>query len=76
MTLPVDLDVQSGGQRVHHGGADTVQAAGGGVGAAPELAPGMQPGHHQLDAGQPGFGFHIDRDTPAVIEDLGRHIRM
>ena len=76
MPLPVDLDVQPGRQRVHHRGADTVQATGGGVGAAAELAPGVQPGHDQLDAGQPGLGLHVHRDAPPVVPDLSRHIRM
>ena len=53
--VPVHLDVQPRGQRVDHRGAHAVQAAGGRVRAAAELAAGVQPGHDQLDAGQLGL---------------------
>ena len=48
-----------------------MQPAGGGVGAAAELAARVQPGHHQLDAGQLGLALVVDRDAPAVVPDLG-----
>ncbi|GAA3215789.1 hypothetical protein GCM10020256_17590 [Streptomyces thermocoprophilus] len=68
--VAVHLDVEPGGQGVHHGGADAVQAAGGRVGAASELAAGVQLGHDDLDAGQAGLGLDVDRDAPAVVPDL------
>ena len=72
--VAVDLDVEAHGQGVDHRGADAVQAAGGGVGAAAELAARVQPGHHQLDAGQPGLGLDVDRDAAAVVADLDRAV--
>ena len=51
----VDLDVEARGQRVDDGGAHAVQPAGGDVGAAAELAAGVQLGEHDLDAGQAGL---------------------
>ena len=74
VAVAVDLDVEPGGQRVDHGGADAVQTAGGGVGAAAELAAGVQLGHHDLDAGQAGLGLDVDRDAAAVVPDLDRAV--
>src|SRR5580704_11221790 len=71
VAAPVHLDVQPRGQRVHHGRADPVQAAGGGVGAAAELAARVQPGHDELDAGQLGLALVVDGDAAAVVPDLG-----
>jgi len=48
-----------------------VQAAGGGVGAAAELAARVQPGHDQLDAGELGLPLGVDRDAAAVVAYLG-----
>ncbi len=64
---PVHLDVEPGGQRVDHRRADAVQAAGGDVGAAAELAAGVQLGEDHLDPGQPGLGLLVDRDAAAVV---------
>ena len=47
-----------------------MQAAGGLVAGAAELAAGVQPGEHQLDAGQAGLGVHVGRDAAAVVVDL------
>ena len=47
----VDLHVERDGQRVHHGDADAVQAAGDRVGVAVELAAGVQDRHDDLDGG-------------------------
>ena len=47
-----------------------MQAAGGGVGAAAELAAGVQLGDDDLDAGEPGLGLDVDRDAAAVVADL------
>ena len=70
LAAAVHLDVQAGGQGVDHRGADAVQAAGGGVGAAAELAAGVQLGEDHLDAGQPGFRFDVHGDAAAVVVDL------
>src|SRR5699024_6017794 len=50
LAAAVDLDVQTRGERVDDGGTDAVQAAGGGVGAAAELAAGVKLGEDDLDA--------------------------
>ena len=70
----VDVDVEPGGQRVDDRGADAVQAAGGDVGAAAELAAGVQLGEDHLDAGQAGLGLLVDRDAAAVVVDLDRAV--
>jgi len=71
---PVHLDVQAGGQRIDDRCAYPVQAARRGVGAAAELPPRVQLGVDHLDAGQPGAGLDVDRDTPAVVADLDRPV--
>ena len=53
-----------------------MQAAGGGVGAAAELAAGVQFGEDHLDAGQPGLGFDVDGNAAAVVVDLDRVVRV
>ena len=68
----VDVDVHPRGQRVDDRQADAVQAAGGDVRAAAELAAGVQLGGDHLDAGQPGLGLLVDRDAAAVVVDLDR----
>ena len=55
LEVAVDLDVEPKRQRVDDRGADAVQPAGGRVRAAAELAAGVQLGHHELDAGEPGL---------------------
>ena len=55
-------------------GADAVQAAGRGVGAAAELAAGVQLGHDDLDAGQAGLRLDVDRDAAAVVAHLDRAV--
>lgn len=74
VAVAVHLDVETGGQGVDHGGADAVQAAGGRVGAAAELAARVQLGHHDLDAGQAGLRLDVDRDAAAVVADLDRAV--
>ena len=49
VSVPADLHVEPGRQRVHHRHADAVQAAGHGVGLAVELAARVQGRHHDLD---------------------------
>src|SRR5690606_37088419 len=51
--VPVDLDVQPGGQGVDDRGADAVQATGGRVRSAAELAAGVQLRVDELDSGEP-----------------------
>jgi hypothetical protein len=48
-----------------------VEAAGGDVGAAAELAAGVQLGGDHLDTGQPGLGLLVRRDAATVVVDLG-----
>ncbi len=71
---PLDVHVQAGRERVDDRGADAVQAAGGDVRAAAELAAGVQLGEDHLDAGQPGLGLLVDRDAAAVVVDLDRAV--
>lgn len=47
-----------------------MEAAGGRVRAAAELAAGVQLGHDDLDAGQAGLGLDVDGDAAAVVPDL------
>ena len=70
VALAPDLDVEAAGERVHHGDADAVQAAGDGVSAAAELAAGVQDGHHDLDGGLVLGRVDVDRDAAAVVDDL------
>ena len=70
LAAPVNLGVETGRERVDDGGADAVQAAGGGVGTAAELAARVQFGEDHLDAGEPGFGFDVDGNAAAVVVDL------
>ena len=71
---PVDVDVHPRRQRVDDREADAVQAARGDVGAAAELAAGVQLGRHHLDAGEPGLRLLVGRDAPAVVVHLGRAV--
>ena len=72
--LAVDAHVHPRRQGVHHRGPHPVQPARRGVRAAAELAAGVQPGHHQLDAGELGFRLHVNRDAPAVVPHLRRPV--
>jgi hypothetical protein len=67
--LGLDRDGQPGGQRVDHGDADTVQAAGDRVAAAAELAAGVQHGEHDLDGRLVLARHDADRDAAAVVHD-------
>ena len=53
-----------------------MQAAGGDVGAAAELAARVQLGGHHLDAGQPGLGLLVGGDAAPVVVDLDRAVRV
>ena len=69
-----DLDVEARGQGIDDGGADTVQAAGGRIGGAAELAAGVELGHHDLDAGQPGLRLDVDGDAAALVGHRDRAV--
>ena len=69
LAAAVDLHVEAGGEGVDDGGADAVQAAGGRIGAAAELAAGVELGVDDLDAGQPLAGDDVDGDASAIIGD-------
>ncbi len=70
----VDVDVHPRRQRVDDREADAVQATGGDVGAAAELAAGVQLGGDHLDAGQPGLGLLVGRDAAPVVVHLDRPV--
>jgi hypothetical protein len=76
LAAAVHLDVQPPRQRVDHGGADAVQAAGRDVRAAAELAAGVQLGEDHLDAGQTGLGLCVDRDAARDVVNLHRPVRV
>ena len=67
--IEVDLDVERAGQRVDHGDADAVQAAGDRVGIAVELAARVQDRHDHFDGGLLLHRVHVDRDAAAVVGD-------
>ena len=70
-----DLDLEPRGQRVHHGHADAVQAAGGLVDLGVEFAAGVQRAHDDFERGfLRKFRMRIDRNAAAVVGD-GRGIR-
>ena len=54
-------------QRVHHRGADAVQAAGDLVGVLVELAAGVQPGQHHFGRGDAFLGVDVGRDAAPVV---------
>ena len=74
LAVAFDGDVEAQGERVDRGGADAVQAAGGLVAGAAELAAGVQAGEHQLDAVEAGFGVDVGGDAAAVVVDLDRAV--
>ena len=69
---PVHVDVHPRRQRIDDREADTVEATGGDVRAAAELAAGVQLGRHDLDPGETGLGLVVGRDPPPVVVDLDR----
>ena len=70
MALAADLGVDPAGERVDHGNADAVQAAGDGVSAAAELAAGVQDGHDDFNGGLVLGGVHVHGDAAAVVDHL------
>ena len=73
--LSAHFDVDAGRQRVHHGDAHAVQAAGDRVAAATELAAGMQLGHHGFHAGNAFARHFVDRNASAVIHHAHAAVR-
>jgi hypothetical protein len=69
VAVGADLDVQGSGQRVDDGEADTVQAAGDGVGLAVELAARVQGGQDEFDRRALLDRVQADRDAAAVVGD-------
>jgi len=67
LAVAPDFDVHPFGQRVDHGGADAVQAAGHLVGVLVELAAGVQPGQHHLGGGDAFLVVDVGRDAAAVV---------
>jgi hypothetical protein len=67
LPVAVHLDVEARREGVDHRGAHPVQAAGGGVSAAAELAARVQLGEHELHARETALRLHIDRDAAAVV---------
>ena len=74
--VPRDLDGELARERVHHGNAHAMKAAGHRVGLVVELATGVQRGQHDLDRGPPVFGSRDGRDgdAAAVVHDLARPV--
>jgi hypothetical protein len=68
--VAVDLGDELRRQRVHDRGTHAVQAARRAVGAAAELAAGVQFGEHDLERGHLSFGVLVDGDAAPVVEDL------
>ena len=65
--VALDFDFQTGGEGVHHGDADAVQAAGVVVVFAAEFAARVQAGEDEFDAADAFFGVDIDRHAAAVV---------
>ncbi len=70
LAVAVDLDVEALRQGVDDGCAHPVQSAGGRVGAAAELAAGVQLGEDDLDAGEAGLGLDVHGDTAGGVAHL------
>ena len=58
------------GERVDHGDADAMQAAGDLVRAVIELAARVQHGHDDFGGGAAFFGMDIHRNATAVVRHL------
>jgi len=74
-SLAPHFDIDSRRQRIDHGDADTVKAAGHRVSAAAEFTAGVQLGHHGLDAGDAFAGNFVDRDASTVVNDADAVVR-
>ena len=67
LAVAPDADLHPFRQRVHHRGADAVQAAGHLVGVLVELAAGVQAGQHDLGRGDAFLDVHVGRNASAII---------
>ena len=67
IAVPADFGPEVGGKGVDHRGAHPVEAAGNLVGAAAELAAGVERGHHRLQCADIGGRMWIHGDAPAVV---------
>ena len=65
--VPPDLDPEPGGEGVHDGDADAVQASRVLVVVGVELSAGVEPGHDDFNGRKTGAGLGIHRDSPAVV---------
>ena len=74
VALLAHADVEPGGQRVDHRGADAVQATGHLVAAAAELAAGVQLGEHELDGADALGRVHVGGDAAPVVLDADRAV--
>jgi hypothetical protein len=73
LSLPVDLDLEPVGERVHAGHAHAVQASGDLVGVRLELSPGVELRHHHVERVHPGDGgVGPHGDARAVVEHRHR----
>ena len=70
VTTVLDLDDETGRQRVDDRDTDAVQAAGHLVAAAAELAAGVQQRQRHRHRGQLLAGRGVGRDAAAVVDDL------
>jgi hypothetical protein len=65
-----DLDLEPGGEGIHDGHADAMQAAGGLVDLGVEFAAGMQRAHDDFERGFfREFRMRVDRNAAAIVGD-------
>jgi hypothetical protein len=80
LAVAFDRHSQSGGQRIGHGNADAVQAAGEGIGAVAaglvELAAGVQAGEHDYDCRFLLGWMRTNRNATSVVLNRYRTIQM
>ncbi len=67
LAIAPDADIHPLGERVDHGGAYAVQAAGDLVAVLVELAARVQPRQHHLGGGDPLLDVHVGRDAATVV---------
>src|SRR5690606_35017474 len=69
-TATVNFDIQTRRQCVDHRCTNTVQTTRSTVGAASELAAGVQLGEDHFQSAQPSLGFDVNWDATSVVLDL------
>src|SRR5581483_5045583 len=67
LAIAADFHPDVAGERVHDGGADSVQARRDLVGLAAELAAGVEQRHHRLEGGLAGRRVGVDGYAHAVV---------